>query len=145
MTKKTEKEETILTFEEGRPYALKPLAAQHLFLLARVIAALDVKRLAGIITSKVDVSESDDREELAKKVGYETILEIVGVALENLPACQNDLFKFLSAVSNLSEREVGELPPADFVDMIHDVIVMPSFGDFFKRCGTFLSSGNLSS
>lgn len=124
---------------EQKPYVLHELQAQHLFLLTRVIGKLDLKSLASIFASKVDVTKlSDEGEDAVRNVGYDTVIEIVGMVIENLPNCQNDLFKFLAAISNLNEKQVAALPLNHFVNMVSDVVRKDEFADFFTACAKFL-------
>lgn len=127
---------------EQKPYVLHELQAQHLFLLTRVISKLDLKSLASIFASKVDVTkvaeDGQADEDAVRNIGYDTIIEIVGMVIENLPNCQNDLFKFLAAISNLSEKQVAALPLNHFVNMVSDVVRKDEFADFFTACAKFL-------
>lgn len=66
------------------------------------------------------------------EIGAGIMLNVVGVVIENLPKCENDIYKFLSMVSNLSEKEVKSLSMADFTQMIIDVIKKEDFADFIK-------------
>lgn len=143
MTNETKTEGiNVIVAETEKPYKLRELQAKDLFLLTRVISSLGIKKLADVFTSKVDISAvaKDDmsNEDVVREVGYGTIIEIVGVVLDNLPSCQDDLFKFLAAISNLSEKKVSELPLGDFVDMIFEVVQKEEFRDFFTRAARFL-------
>ena len=122
---------------EQKRYVLHELQAQHLFLLTRVIAKLDLKSIANIFAGKVDV-EKLEGEDAVRAVGYDTVFEIVGLVIEKLPDCQNDLFKFLAAISNLNEKQVAALPLNQFVEMVSDVVRKDEFADFFTACAKFL-------
>lgn len=124
-----------------KPYKLRSLQAKDLFLLTRVISALGIKKLAEVFNEKVDVAavtESAEAEDAVRDIGYGTVIEIVGIVIDNLPNCQNDLFKFLAAISNLNEKQVSTLPLGDFVNMITDVVQMQEFRDFFTQAEKFL-------
>lgn len=143
MANKKQTETVEIVENEEKPYVLYELQAQHLFLLTRVISKLDLKRLANVFTSKVDVNsvvQDDEKatDEAIRNVGVDTVIEIVGMVIENLPNCQNELFKFLAAISNLNEKQVAALPLNHFVDMVSDVIHKEEFADFFTACGKFL-------
>lgn len=133
-------EETQNETVERKPYELKELQAQHLFLLTRVIGKLDLKAIASVFASKVDVGNVVDGqdEEAVRAVGYDTVIEIVGMVIEHLPNCQDELFRFLAAVSNLNEKQVAALPLNQFVNMVSDVVRKEEFADFFTACAKFL-------
>ena len=126
----------------AKPYKLRALQAKDLFLLTRVISAIGIKQLASVFNSKVDITavaaDGVSNEDVVREVGYGTIIEIVGIVIDNLPNCQNDLFKFLAAISDLSEKKVAELPLGDFVNMVTDVVQMKEFRDFFTQAAKFL-------
>lgn len=128
--------------EQARPYTLRGLRAKDLFLLTRVISSLGIKNVAKVFDEKVNVaaitSDEVSNEDAAREVGYGTIIEIVGIVIDNLPNCQDDLFKFLAAISDLDEKQVEELPLADFINMLTDVIKMKEFKDFFTQAERFL-------
>ena len=122
---------------KNKPYELHDLQAKHLFMLTRVVSAIGIKKLANVFETKADVGDLTG-EDAIREIGYSTIIEVVGIVIDNLPNCQDDLFKFLAAISNLNEKQVAALPLADFIDMIYDVVKKPEFADFFKRCAAFL-------
>lgn len=128
--------------EQAQPYTLRGLRAKDLFLLTRVISSLGIKNVAKVFDEKVNVaaitSDEVSNEDAAREVGYGTIIEIVGIVIDNLPNCQDDLFKFLAAISDLDEKQVEELPLADFINMLTDVIKMKEFKDFFTQAERFL-------
>lgn len=135
-------EPVIVAMPENKPYTLRGLQAKDLFLLTRVISSLGIKNIANVFDSKVNVAAitSDDvsNEDAAREVGYGTIIEIVGIVIDNLPNCQDDLFTFLAAISDLTTKQVEELPLSDFIDMLTDVIKMKEFKDFFTQAERFL-------
>lgn len=141
MTKENQTEGINVIVAE-KPYQLRDLQAKDLFLLTRVVNSLGIKKLADVFRNKIDIkaiaTDNVSNEDAVREVGYGTIIEIVGVVLENLPSCENDLYKFLAAISNLTEKKVSELPPGDFVDMISDVVKKDDFRDFFTRAAQFL-------
>ncbi len=125
-----------------KPYVLRSLQAQDLFLLTRVVGSMDIKKLANVFNEKVDISAiaSDEttNEDAVRELGYGTLIEIVGIVIDELPNCQEPLFKFLAAISNLTEEQVKTLPLADFIDMVTDVVKLKEFRDFFTRAARLM-------
>ena len=128
--------------QPAKPYELRGLQAKDLFLLTRVVSALGINKIAEVFNSKINIGaiagEDVTNEDAVREIGYGTIIELVGIVIDNLPNCQDDLFKFLSAISNLSEKQVEELPLGDFVNMVSDVIKKQEFRDFFTQAARFL-------
>ena len=88
----------------------------------------DTKKANG----KSDEENANSDLDAIIEIGADIMLNVVGVVIENLPKCENDIYKFLSMVSNLSEKEVKSLSMADFTQMIIDVIKKEDFADFIK-------------
>ena len=65
-------------------------------------------------------------------LGLNIMLDIGGVIIGNLPACEDDIYKLLADVSNLSINEIQNLLMAEFMEMIIDFVKKPDFADFFK-------------
>lgn len=133
---------------ESKPYTLRGLQAKDLFLMARIIGDIGFKELSRVFDDKVDIGaitilDGDEIEvkadsEVIREIGYGVVIDIIGIIIEHLPDCQDNLFKFLSQISDLSERKVGELPLGDFMDMLTDVFTMPEFSDFFGRAARLI-------
>lgn len=119
-----------------KPYELHELQAKHLFMLTKVVSGIGIKKLAEVFETDVNVGDLTG-DDAVRQIGYSTIVEIIGVVLENVSECQDDVFKFLASISNLTEKQVAALPLADFVDMVTDIIKMPEFADFFARLAAF--------
>jgi len=54
------------------------------------------------------------------------------VILNNLPSCEQDLYKFMSNLSGVSVDEIAEMPMAEFADAVISIIQKEDFKDFFK-------------
>lgn len=156
------KEETTIDFiPKEKPYVLNKLEAPVIFSMCKIIRGIGIKEFKtlfggeGAFKNIINMSKAEsakkangksDKENANGKsdkenanpdldvieIGAGIVLNVVGVVLENLPKCENDIYKFLSMVSNLSEKEVKSLSMADFTQMIIDVIKKEDFADFIK-------------
>ena len=136
--------------EEKKPYELKKLDAENVFPMVTIINKIGFKEFKTLFDGdglKNIVSGSLQKDEEGKviiddtvisSIGKTIIFDIIGVVLENLPKCENDIFKFLSQISNLSEKEVRELALADFTEMIFDFFKKEEFKDFIKVVSKFV-------
>ena len=73
-----------------------------------------------------------DANEAAAAVGITVAFDLAGVIIGNYEKCQNDIFKFLSSLSEMDIKEVESLPIDTFTEMVIDVIRKEEFTDFIK-------------
>ena len=81
-----------------------------------------------------DKEDKEDEEDvdISTILGFNLIFEVATIIFANLIKCKDDLYTFLSDVSEQSIKELEDLPPADFLELIIEVLQKPEFGDFFK-------------
>ena len=145
-------ETTIDMIPKEKPYVLKKLEAPAIFAMCKIIKGIGINEFKtlfggeGALKNIINMSKAESAKKANGKsdkntnpdldviveIGAGIVLNVVGVVIENLPKCENDLYKFLSMVSNLSEKEVKSLSMADFTQMIIDVIKKEDFADFIK-------------
>lgn len=125
---------------------LRELKSSDIFPMVGILNRIGFKELKTVLTpDKVKemlktFKEAGDPEAKADEdgmdnstiLGFNLILEVVGIVMNNLPACEGDLYKFLSGVSGLTVKEIENLPMSDFAEMIVAVVQKPEFRDFFK-------------
>ena len=70
--------------------------------------------------------------EVVENIGMSVLFDVVGIVIENIPACEDDIYSLLASVSNLDKKEVQEMGMSAFIEMIVDFIKKPEFKDFFK-------------
>lgn len=113
-------------------YTLRPLCSKDVFPMFRIISAIGIKEFRACF-------ESDEIKRVAANgegnpdytaVGIGVFLDIAGIIVGNLPKCETDIYNFLVNISNLSRKEVEDMPLADFAQMIIDVVQKPEFKDF---------------
>lgn len=145
-------ETTIDMIPKEKPYVLNKLEAPAIFSMCKIIRGIGINEFKtlfggeGALKNIINMSKAESAKKANGKsdeenansdldvieIGAGIVLNVVGVVLENLPKCENDIYKFLAMVSNLSEKEVRKLSMADFTQMIIDVIKKEDFADFIK-------------
>lgn len=139
-----------------KPYKLRELGAEDLFPTLTIIRKIGIKEFKECFSketlekvvelfmngAKGKTEESKKTEEgegkedntlvVAGITILPSVLDIADVLLCNIPKCEQDLYKFLANISNLKVEEIKKLKPADFMEMIIDVIKSEEFKDFFK-------------
>jgi len=104
-----------------------------------------VKDLMKAMKTKDENEDPDENENKDEDLDFSTILgfnlifEVATIIFANLIKCKDDLYTFLSDVSEQSIKELEDLPPADFLELIIEVLQKPEFGDFFKVVSKFFN------
>ena len=121
---------------------LRKLKSDDLFPMFEILSKIgfqDLKQVMDVdkIESFMDaVSNSDKVKEgnvdPVKVMGVSVIADVLQIVMKNLPSCRKEIYTFLSNVSGMKTKEIGELPPGDLVRMITQVIRMDEFMDFFS-------------
>ena len=83
--------------------------------------------------------DEDEDLDFSTILGFNLIFEVATIVFANLMKCKDDLYTFLSDVSEQSIKELEDLPPADFLELIIEVLQKPEFGDFFKVVSKFFN------
>ena len=100
-----------------------------------------IKELMTVMKSEDPKSDDQDQQEPDQQeekidgrtiLGFNLIMEVVGLVLDNLPACESDIYKFIGSVSNLTAEQVADLPLGEFTDVIVRILKDDGFSDFFK-------------
>lgn len=65
-------------------------------------------------------------------LGVSVVMEVVSIIMKNLPSCKNEIYTFLSGLSGMTVKEIGNLDMVTFTEMIVAVVQKQEFKDFFK-------------
>lgn len=132
----TKQEGDITTSE--KVYAFRTLNATDVFPMFTILSKIginefaesfgkeSVQKMVATLTGEGGVAN------FAQTAGIAVMLEVVNVVLGNLPKCEREIFQMLSRTSNLSEKQVKELPFPVFTEMVIDFIKKDEFKDFIK-------------
>ena len=115
-------------------YKLRKLKATDAFLIIKLINKFGIMEFkkcfnANEIAKLAENKEGLSKEELTEKVGFNIILSCCAVIFENIG---NEVFEFLSAVSNLIRKQVECLSLAELAQMIIEIFQKDEFKDFYK-------------
>lgn len=144
--------DTVEIVEAEKPYHFRKLGAEDIFLMVKIVNKIGYQRLKGCFSGKniagiIDsfTSENDDgkdggkAEALLATVGVGVVMDVVGVLLENLPACENDIYHMLSNTSDLDVETIKAPGNAVmFFEMIVDFLKKEEFKDFIKVASKLL-------
>ena len=131
----------------AKPYTFRTLGGQDVFLMFKIMGKIGLKEfnacfendgIKGLVAHLVgermqQAAEAEAEEKQPVSVTYiSVILEVADVLFNNIAKCENEVFQMLSQTSNLSVKQVKELPLAQFTEMVIDFIKKEEFRDFIK-------------
>lgn len=122
---------------------LRELKSSDVFPMVQILNKVGFKELKTVLTpdkvknmmksfKEAGSETTEDGVDKSTILGFNLILEIVGIVMNNLPSCEEDLYRFISNVSGLSVKEIADLPMGDFAEVIIAIVQKQEFRDFFK-------------
>lgn len=120
--------------EDGKPYGLRNLEARDVFLMSKILGSIGIKEFRQCFNSEdvKKLSSSENTEDVIENIGITVMFDIAGIILDNLPACEKHVYKFLASLSGMKEDAIESFPMNTFVEMIIDVIQKEEFKDFIR-------------
>lgn len=120
-------------------FELRTLKSDDLFPMFGILSKIGFKDLKEIITPdkikdmKSMISQKDDENtDATTMLGVSVVMEVVSIIMKNLPSCKNEIYTFLSGLSGMTVKEIGNLEMVTFTEMIVAVVQKQEFKDFFK-------------
>ena len=116
-------------------YELRKLTSKDIFPIVKLISkfgvnefkkCFDPENVKGILNEKGEISG-----EITEYVGMSIVFDVAAIVMSNISKCENEIYDFLSSVSNLDRKQIEELSPAEFAQMIIDIIQKEEFADFY--------------
>lgn len=124
-------------------FELRTLKSDDLFPMFGILSKIGFKDLKEIITpdkikdmksmiSQKDDEDEDENTDATTMLGVSVVMEVVSIIMKNLPSCKNEIYTFLSGLSGMTVKEIGNLDMVTFTKMIVAVVQKQEFKDFFK-------------
>lgn len=130
---------------------IRPVAVSDIMPLVTILNKLDIKEVLSAVdasTLAMKLLAKDMPEEERKKVSdddgallamlFDQFVPVVGLVLNNIPACEGPLYKWLANMCQMGEKEFRALPPAALPEALYEIIHQEGFADFFKAASRFL-------
>lgn len=116
---------------------LRDLKACDIFPFVRILKKIGISNLKDYLTlDKIKELSSGDVDQSV--VGYDFLFEIMGIVVDHLPDCENEIFKFMSGLSGLTVEQLQDLPIGEFLDGVMGVFKKHEFKDFYQAVSKFL-------
>lgn len=121
-------------------FELRTLKSDDLFPMFGILSKIGFKDLKEIITpykikdmkSMISQKDDDENTDATTMLGVSVVMEVVSIIMKNLPSCKNEIYTFLSGLSGMTVKEIGNLDMVTFTEMIVAVVQKQEFKDFFK-------------
>ena len=129
-------------------FELRELKSSDVFPMFRIMGKIGFKDLKDKLTPDkikelTSMFKQDENAESAESVdysadeqmmyvGFNIVLEVVEIIMNNLPSCEQEIYSFLAGLSGMKVKEVANLPLVTFTEMIIEVLKKEEFKDFFK-------------
>lgn len=126
-------------------FTLRRMTSADIFPLCTIIKKLGIEEIKKIMNSPemmkmvsgVQNSKKTDDEKIFE-IGFNGVLDVAILVVGNIPKIETDLYKFLASMTKMSEKELRDISPADFLDLIIAVVKHEDFKDFFSRASQLL-------
>ena len=122
-------------------FELRRMTSADIFPMCTIIKKIGIDEVKKIINSPELmslVSNSKGKDDRTTAIGMSFMLDIASLIVGNIPKIEADLYKFLASMSKMTEKELRDISPADFLDLIVAVIKHEDFKDFFSRASQLL-------
>lgn len=148
---------------------LRALNSQDLWQMVRILKKFDIKHAASEIDPKlfklskfsppmmvgddgemVPLPEADwtaaqkKKRDIAKEAGDELLWQVVGVVINNIDKCEDDVNRLLAMGTGESVEAITSLPADDYLALIVQYVTREGFGDFFTRAASLLMKKKIS-
>lgn len=136
---------------------VRKLEARDIFSMVRLLNKAGIKRLKEKVTpermefvkklapGKNDEKKEEERagenaEEKQREAGINIIMEFVPDLLDLVLDAEDELYKFLSRITETDEATISKLPPDEFMQMVVDIVKAPEFMGFFTAAKKLMNT-----
>lgn len=121
---------------ETKSYELRELTSKDVFPMFKIISKFGIGEFKKcfnpqMISQFIDDKGEFDGDKLTSIVGMNIAFDIASIVFENVPKCEDEIFDFLTSISNLKREEIETMSMVDFFEMIVEVVKKKEFKDFF--------------
>ena len=120
-------------------YTLRRMTSADIFPICTIIKKIGIDEVKKIVNSpemREMIGKGDKVD--ATSVGMSFMLDVASLVVGNVPKIESDLYKFLASMTKISEKELREISPAEFLELVISVIRHEDFKDFFKVASQLL-------
>lgn len=125
---------------------IRTLKSEDLFTMLRIIDKIGVndltdsffkKNIMQFLFEKTKEEEENNEESKSAIVSYQITLNIVSVIVGNLNKAKSDIFEFIADLTDEKVETIEQLPLAQFIKLVREIIQSEDFKDFFVELSEF--------
>ena len=127
-------------------YSIRKPKSKDLIIASKIIKGIGLQNIVDCFNTKEvrdyiynlmgNKGDDDDKIDLTHeeilKVGGVVAVKVAELALDKLENIGDDVFKFVSNLTEMTVEEVEDLPLSDFAEIFIKIIKEPDFVDFIK-------------
>lgn len=120
-------------------FTIRALCTKDIFSLVKIISKFGISEIRKCITT-LDFRNVSKGTDKYRATGIAVVMEIFSIAVDRLPECENEIYKFLGSMSDRTAEEIAKQSPTVTVRMIKAVVEKDDFGDFFTEVSELLTA-----
>lgn len=122
-------------------YSIRKPKATDLFVVSKIIKNVGLQNIVDCFNCEElkeyyknlnSENKTDFTDEQTMKAGGIVIMKVGELILDKMDVVQNDVFKFMAGLTNLSVKEIEDLPLSEFAEIFMKIVKEPDFADFIK-------------
>lgn len=128
---------------EAPVFDLKPLKANDVFVMARMVGKLGVGTFLASLDKDVveKLAKMRTDRELMKDVSTAAAsIKIINIILANSQAVKPELMELLANATGMKEQEIEDLPAAEFVALLDAYFSREDTWDFFMQVSSLINT-----
>ena len=124
-------------------YEMRKLQATDIFSVVKILNGIGIKH----VKEAININElntirkgltDNNADTVTSQVGFNVIMSLVTVIIENLPKVETDLYNFIGSVIGIKPKEVAKMDMGEFMDVLIAIIQKDEFKDFLKRASKLI-------
>ncbi len=120
-------------------YNFRQLNSTDIFPVCSIISKIGIRDLKACFEGQNFSAITDTEDENAMtSFGMGIALDVAGVIFANMQKCEKEIYKFLASITDLEEKDLRNMPPADFLNMVIDFFKKEELKDFMKVASKFI-------
>lgn len=120
---------------ENNRFKIRDLCTDDIFPICDIIGK------CGIAEFKNCFLKNPEQQESNREAGINIVFEMAGIICRNISSCKNELYSFLSGISEMTEEEIRKLLPSEFINLLKVVLTKKEIKDFFMAVSGLFISG----
>jgi len=111
-------------------YTLRTLKSSDIFPCAKILNKIGIGQLKSVIEGDTVKALVNKGSKDIEAIGAAVMVDLAGLVLGNLPACETEIYTFLASVTGLKVAELRDCSMAEFAELVIALVKKDEFKDF---------------